>query len=246
MATKKSVAHESNGVNRLASPAEKKFQRIEIDDWHGLSTGELILDLESTMPMLQNNFPARIKQQILDKQAGKKSVKKEPKDVELCFLEALIVIGPRPGKDDIANGTLGKFRYAMPAVMFKESAVTAASQYDDLFKIDARTSFWIITEPGDANMVPLILDGPPYPQQDVARQKGTVDIRIRPRFDHWKVRLRIGFNARKVSKDQLFGWFLNAGRSIGVGDWRLTGKSSSGMYGGFRITGGEVFTPEMA
>lgn len=243
---KKTVGEKRGGVDPAVSQNGKRdFKRLEISDWHGQSTGELILDLASTMPLLQNNFPARIKQQILDKQSGKKNVKKEPKDVDQCFLEAMIVIGPRPTKADIENGTLGNFRYALPAVMFKEAAVTAASQYDDMFKIEARTSFWIITEPGDCNMVPLGLDGPPYPQQDVARQKGTVDIRIRPRFDAWRARLRIGFNARKVSQQQLFGWFLNAGRSLGVGDWRLTGKSSSGMYGGFQIVGGEVFVPEM-
>lgn len=203
------------------------------------------------MALLQNNFPARIKQQILDKQTGVKVIAKEKKDPELCFLEAMILIGTRPTKDTLVDGALPRdahkrFRFALPAVMFKEAAVTAASQYDDMFKIEARTAFWIITEPGDGNMVPLDLDEPPYPQQDVARQKGTVDIRIRPRFDVWRARLRIGFNSRKVSKDQLFGWFLNAGRSIGVGDWRLTGKTSSGMFGGFRIVSGEFYMPEAA
>lgn len=210
-----------------------QWRKLEVIDWTDKQTGHLKLELRSTMPMLQNNFPARIRQEILRKQQGIKSTKKEPKDVEVCFLEAMIVIGKQPTKADLAR--LDKIQFAMPAVAFKDAAITAAAQFDDEFKTDARASFWIETESGHENKIPLRLEAPPYPREDVARNKGTIDVRIRPCFDSWRATLTVGFVTTKVSPQRLIGWFRNAGRSVGVGDWRLFGKASTGMFGGFDV-----------
>lgn len=225
------------------------WKKVNVTDWHNLSIGRAVLKLQSTMPMLQNNFPARVRQEILAKQRGVKVTKKEPKDVDRCFLEAMILIGKRPTKDDLSSGQLKpdahkRFRFAMPAVAFKDAAIEAANKYDDIFKTDARAAFWIVTEKEDENMVPLDLDSPPYMREDVARQKGTIDIRIRPCFESWRATLNIEWSVRCASWDSVYGWFRNAGRSMGIGDWRLFGKSSTGMYGGFEIVEAAYMLPD--
>lgn len=61
---------------------------------------------------------------------------------------------------------------------------------------------------------------------------GTADIRYRPEFKHWRVKLPIKYNADKISLEQLVNLFNLAGFGVGVGEWR---PEKDGQYGMFHV-----------
>jgi hypothetical protein len=61
---------------------------------------------------------------------------------------------------------------------------------------------------------------------------GTADIRYRPEFTEWSVKLPIKYNADAISLDQLVNLFTLAGFGVGVGEWR---PERDGQYGMFHV-----------
>jgi hypothetical protein len=59
---------------------------------------------------------------------------------------------------------------------------------------------------------------------------GVADLRYRGEFKKWSCRLRIRYNARVLSEDQILNLFEIAGFAIGVGEHRPQRDGSNGMF----------------
>lgn len=60
----------------------------------------------------------------------------------------------------------------------------------------------------------------------------TADIRYRAEFKEWRVDLRILYNMRVISKEQIAHLLNLAGFSVGIGDWR---PEKGGQFGMFEV-----------
>jgi len=78
--------------------------------------------------------------------------------------------------------------------------------------------------------------------KDMVTQKDTVtlptgsaDIRYRPRFEGWKCKLHIMFDASQISPEQIVNLLNYAGFHRGIGDWRPGSPKKPGQYGMYKI-----------
>jgi len=63
----------------------------------------------------------------------------------------------------------------------------------------------------------------------------TPDVRHRPEFINWELKLLIQYNADFISPDQIYNLINHAGFSTGVGDWRPSSPKSAGSHGMFEV-----------
>lgn len=61
-------------------------------------------------------------------------------------------------------------------------------------------------------------------------------IRVRPRFDTWKLSGQIKILLPEITEDILRQMFELAGRYVGIGDWRPSSPRSPGQFGCFTAT----------
>ncbi len=121
-------------------------------------------------------------------------------------------------------------RPAVPTLAFKNAAVDAATQVSGLTKTYLRGVFHTVGEL-------VAIEGTPQMREDMVRVgMGTADIRYRPEFPEWAVRLRVRFNIAAISLEQLIHLFNCAGFAVGVCEWR---PQRDGAYGMFHVAGVE-------
>ena len=162
-------------------------------------------------PLICHAWSAKAIKMMLDKQTKQAKTGREAKDPEQDYRDSLYNL---PGGG-----------YGFPASAFKKSAVRAGTYTDDKMTY-LRGAFYV---QGDM----VTIDGTPKPREDMVRVgMGTADIRYRAEFPDWSAVLRIEYNARAISLDQVVNLFSVAGFSVGVGDWR---PEKDGSYGRFEV-----------
>jgi len=167
------------------------------------------IKLVGDSPLIVHAWSKKARQEMLDKQMGKATAKKAPKDPEQDYREAFYYC---------EDG-----RYGFPAVAFKSAAVDAASQLSGLTKVFLRGAFHILGE-----MVPI--EGEPRMREDMVRVgMGTADIRFRPEFPEWSVTVPVRFSS-VITLEQIVHLFNQAGFSCGIGEWRPQKDGPFGMY----------------
>jgi hypothetical protein len=65
--------------------------------------------------------------------------------------------------------------------------------------------------------------------------QGNRHVRVRPRFDDWKVKLTVLCSHEDITKDQFASLWEIGGRKIGLCDWR-PGSKQPGRYGMFTVS----------
>jgi hypothetical protein len=122
-------------------------------------------------------------------------------------------------------------RDGLPPRMFKQALVDAASFVDGITKVMLRGA--VMVNMGE-ELVPIEYDGDePVMREDVVRLQGqTADLRYRPEYRNWRVRLKIRYNARLLSAEQVLHLLNIAGFSVGVGESR---PQRNGEWGCFHI-----------
>jgi hypothetical protein len=165
-------------------------------------------------PLICHAWSAKAIKMMLDKQTKQAKTGRAAKDPEQDY------------KDSLYN--LPEGGYGFPASAFKKAAVRAGTYTDDKMTY-LRGAFYV---QGDM----VTIDGTPQPREDMVRVgMGTADIRYRAEFPDWSADLRVEYNARAISLDQVANLFSVAGFSVGVGDWR---PEKDGSYGRFAVRGG--------
>lgn len=223
----------------MSKQPEITTQTFNLEDPNLSSMAELQLRLEGFSPLMMHRFSEKARKEMEDKQQGRASKKKAPRDPVRDFLDGLYVIGDRPK----STKELEKIQVGFPAVCFKASAVRAAKS-NGVAMTDARGMFFVEAEHADEQyeLVSLECSTPEMDTRPV-RLSNVTSLAYRPLIREWAVDLRITYNARKVTAEQLIGWFKDAGISVGVGEMRPTGKNSSGTFGRWNVVAAEAKIP---
>lgn len=192
--------------------------------FEGIQTVEVTIKGRLGSPLVIHAFSEKAKKEIRDKQQKKVKKAKEERKPEEEFLAARYV-------DE--NG-----RECLPITAIKKSLISAASAFDDLTKVGLRQALFVdsLDVPG-ASLCPILaLDGSHLVgvmrEDAVTIGINTRGLTYRPEYKGWMARLRIEYNPRLVSREQLFALIDQAGWGVGICEGRPE-KSSALGWGRF-------------
>lgn len=162
--------------------------------------------------LIMHKWSEKAKKEMLDKQMKVAKGGREAKDPERDYQECIYYD---------ADGS-----YAFPSVAFKNAAVSACRFTDGTKMTVARGAFHV-----EGEFVKI--QATPVPREDMVRVgMGTADIRYRAEFPNWKAVIRVSYNKRALSKEQIVNLFNLAGFGVGVGEWR---PEKNGSFGRFHV-----------
>ena len=194
----------------------------------GIQYIELTLRGRKGSPLVIHAFAEKAKQEIRDKQQKKAKKAKEQRDPAAEYEAAKYV-------DD-------KGRECAPITALKKSIITAATAFDDITKVGLRQAIFVdtVASPGSA-LVP-IEDHQGNPAKGAMREDAvtiginTRGLTYRPEYKEWQLRVRIEFNPRIVSREQLLALVDQAGWGVGICEGRPERSSALG-WGRFERVG---------
>jgi hypothetical protein len=189
-----------------------------------ISTLELKLRGIAGSLLVVHSFSEKAKKEIRDKQQKKaKQAKAERIPAEEC--EAA-----KYRNEDKAE--------CVPVTALKKALVSAATAFDDLTKVALRQALFVspLSAPASA-LVPIeLFDG--SPAKGVMREDAvtigisTRGLTYRPEYKEWQLRIKVEFNPRLVSKEQVRALVDHAGWGVGICEGRPE-KSSALGWGRF-------------
>jgi hypothetical protein len=185
--------------------------------------------LKGTAPYVQARFGAKAQQAMKDNMlAGSQSRKgkaKPPRDFDADYAQAHHIS---------VEGWRG-----IPASSFRSAIISACRLVG--FKMTlAKLSVFIEADGFDAiDGVPLVkIEGEPERLEMVTRNANTQpDIRVRPMWREWSVRLLVTYDEAQFSREDVTNLLSRVGKQVGIGEGRHDSKKSAGMgWGTFAIT----------
>lgn len=180
----------------------------------------LELKVEGMSPLITHAWSEKAKRMMLDKQMGKATKGKENKNPVEEYQAAF---------HRLPNGAPG-----FPIIGFKAAAVTAVTSLGKEFtKVAARQAFHILPDPKGGDLAEIVFpeDCPPRMREDMVRiGMGTADIRFRPEFVRWGARIRLQFNRRAISQEQVVNLINLGGFAVGIGEARPERDGQNGRY----------------
>lgn len=191
----------------------------------------LALRIRGTSPYVQHAFANKAK--IMETQeagsTARKGRKREPKDFDRCYRDAMHV-----AKD----GWLG-----IPAASFRCACISACRVVG--FQMTrAKLSVFCLADGFDERdgtpLVKITKGEPRRVDHPVRNDNGSVDIRARPMWDDgWEAVVRFRYDADQFQPDDVVNLLLAAGMQVGIGEGRPDSKNSAGMgWGTFEVVGG--------
>lgn len=177
--------------------------------------------LVGAAPFVMHKFSQKAREQIIATQKAGSQAKgkkvREPKDFDAVYEGAF-----HRSREGWPGIPAGAFRNAMISacrtVGYKMThAKLAASVIADGFDVDDGT--------------PLVrIFGDPKKHTTYARNdNGSVDIRVRPMWEQWKVQLRVRYDADMFSHADICNLLMRVGAQVGIGEGRPDSKNSAGM-----------------
>ena len=186
----------------------------------GIQSIDITLRGRRGSPLVIHAFSEKAKKEIRDKQQKKVKKAKEQRDPEAEFKAARYV--------DAKN------RECAPITALKKSIITAATAFDDVTKVGLRQAIFVDSqaEPG-ASLIPIEQhDGTPaigtIREDAVTIGINTRGLAYRPEYPEWQLRIRIEFNPRIVSREQLLALVDQAGWGVGICEGRPERSSALG------------------
>lgn len=204
MATSKNTATATSG-----NSAERGIQSIS-----------LLLRGRKGSPLVIHAFAEKAKQEIRDKQQKKVKKAKEERNPTAEFLAARYVDN--------------EGRECAPITALKKSLISAATAFDDLTKVALRQAIFVDSEmvPGAAYVPIEKHDGSQavgvMREDAVTIGINTRGLAYRPAYEEWQLRVRIEFNPRLVSEEQLLALVDQAGWGVGICEGRPERSSALG------------------
>ena len=179
------------------------------------------VSIKGMAPYVQNKFSNKTQDEMMEKQragsteASKK--KREAKDFDAVYQGALHVA---------AEGW-----YGIPAAAFR-SAMIDSCRLVGFVMARAKLAIFIIHDGVDCeDGTPLVkIEGEPRPiDSPVKNATGGPDIRRRPMWEEWQVKLQVRFDADQFTSTDILNLIARAGMQVGVGEGRPNSKKSHGM-----------------
>jgi len=198
-----------------------KFETVEV---------KIIGDTKLVLHKFSKKAREQIKQKQMMGSRAKKGNKREPKDFDKLYKEALYV-----GED-----SNGKTWYGFNASSVRHAMVSACKLVG-FHMTKGKLAIFIEPDGFDVeNGIPLvkITKGTPHKHESHVRiANNTCDICIRPMWDEgWESKLRIRYDADVFSREDVLNLLMRAGLQVGIGEGRPDSKSSCGCgWGTFRI-----------
>ncbi len=190
---------------------------------------KLEFTITGTAPLMQAKFSAKVQQAMMDKMAKgsteNSKKKREPRDFDADFRGAMHI------SDD---GWVG-----IPAAAFRNACIDVCRMVG--FKMThAKTSIFIEEDGFDktdgAPLVKLDAKAPERLELPTRNANGSCDIRIRPMWRAWSIKLRVRYDADQFTASDMANLLDRAGTQIGIGEGRPYSRSSNGMgFGTFTI-----------
>ena len=187
------------------------------------------LTLEGTAPFVQARFSAKAMQAMKAKHlAGSKSTKgkkREPRNFEEDFEQA---------KHLTLEGWIG-----IPAAALRNACIDVCRMVG--FKMThAKMSIFVEADGLDKvdgqPLVKLIAGEPEVLEMAVRNATGVADIRVRPMWREWKIKVRLKYDADQFTKNDVVNLVARAGQQVGLGEGRPFSKMSNGLgYGTYKV-----------
>jgi hypothetical protein len=196
-------------ARKAAKPAATEEARL-----HRLDARVITVPIESLSSLICHAWSDKAKKMMLDKQTKAARTAKAAKNPEEDYRASLYLI-----EEDV---------YGFPGIAFKKAMVRAA-QYADAKMVFLRGAVFVL---GDL----VRIDGKPQMREDMVRLPGGVaDLRYRAEFPEWRADLKIQYNDKALSAEQIINYLSIAGFSVGVGEWR---PEKDGEHGRFKVVAG--------
>jgi len=206
-----------NGAKQVATAileqkAKKGPKGEQIVSIPKIELKETTLTVSGRTSHIPHKWSVKNKRIMLQKHMQQADEPREAKDPEQDYRDSLYL--------DSAG------RSCIPASAFKLAAVDACSFLPGITKVVARGAFYVL---GDLIPVEKVK---PHIREDIVRiGQRKPDIRYRGEHDeNWECKLRILYNPRVMSIEQIANLLNYAGFCIGVGDWRPQKNGTHGMF----------------
>ena len=199
--------------------AAKKTGEVEILPRNQKSIEIFIIGMT---PLITHAWSEKAKRMMRDKQMGKAVPKKSPKDPEEDFKSAMYLT---------SDGVCG-----YPASGLKAAIVTAARKTGGIPMTQLKVSIFVEADDPFTGLLKIYGKHKPIMREDMVRlETGVADIRYRPEFREWIIKIRVTFDANILTEEQVVNLIDSAGDG-GIGEWRASSpKSYSGDMGRFRV-----------
>lgn len=196
-------------------------------------------------PLIVHAWSHKAKQEILDKQRGKKVGAKHDIKIPFNDLTSSLYWLTEPAKlgnnddeaeqyfyDAINDGA----KFGFPVTGIKQSIITGAYRAGlDVKQTELRGTFFLegATEASTIDIAEIV--GPaPIIREDMVKVGGmskSADIRYRGEFREWEIPLRLKYNRDgKYSLEQILNFVNYGGFATGIGEWRPERDGQNGMY----------------
>lgn len=237
MATKKTISTAAASE----APAEKITSSASgIVTIPGVRTERLTTLIIGTAPLICHKFSEKLRRQILDKHMGEASAGREKKDPQANFEAA---------RYRLPDGSDG-----VPAGGVKAAIVDGFGKDAGVFVSKAKGAIRVTPDDIGTNLVRIITPTapkdlqlstmqmmPPILREDVVRnESGVVDIRHRPEYWPWAMKISVEYLPQIASAKQVLQAVARSGFTVGLCEWRPSSKQSkSGSYGTWRLATAE-------
>jgi len=193
----------------------------------GVKTEKLTTLIIGTAPMICHKFSEKLRKQILDKHMGEASAGREKKDPQANFEAA---------RYRLPDGSDG-----VPAGGVKAAIVDGFGKDAGVFVSKAKGAIRVSPDDIGTNLVRIICPTPPQLREDVVRnESGVVDIRHRPEYWPWAMKITVEYLPQIASQKQVLQAIARSGFTVGLCEWRPSSKQSkSGSYGTWRLATAE-------
>lgn len=183
----------------------------------------IIVPIRGIQPLITNKFSDEAERKLQESQQGPKiKAAKAPRDAESEFLAARYVITEAGNwKADVCG---------FPASGIKKAMVAAA------MRVTEAKGTWIravVNVEGEEDTGLVIIEAAePKMRTDHVVQAGRGNLRYRPSFSPWAMKVPLTFNEDELSAEDVVNLLQIAGFSIGIGDWR---PEKNGQFGTFEV-----------
>ncbi len=219
-------------ITTATEPAESEKIKISSSGLvtiPGVKTERLTTLIIGTAPLIAHKFSEKLRKQILDKHMGEATSGRERKDPIANFEAA---------RYRLSDGTDG-----VPAGGVKAAIVDGFGRDAGVFVSKAKGALRVIPDDIANNLVRILTPTEPRMREDVVRnESGVVDIRHRPEYLVWGMKLQVEYLPSVASTKQVLQAIARSGFCVGLCEWRPSSKQSkSGSYGTWRLaTSAEV------
>ena len=221
--------------------AAKKAETIEIKP---ISIETVDITIVGVTPLIIHAWSHKAKQEMLDKQRGKKVTAKHGIKIPVNdFMDSLYWLSEQPehgGNDEEAEenwmAVADTAKFGFPCNGIKASIISGAYRAGLDVKMTELRGTMFLEGRTDASTIDLaeIVGATPEMREDMVRVGGmskTADIRYRGEFKEWEIPLRLKYvKDGKYSLEQLLNMVNFGGFVTGIGEWRPEKDGQFGMY----------------